>query len=103
MTPVCFCNGEGSSLCPTPHDATGHCATDSNYGAFKGAGLKTGNHCSGYVKGSTKLTQGTLTCNFCYGRPTEPAVPNAPCEGIMQGAETPTGHIDKTGLWICNP
>jgi hypothetical protein len=105
MTPICFCEDHGS-ICPVAFNAEGDCPTNTNFGAFKGATLKTGDTCSGFKKenGSTSVpATGTLKCNLCYGHPTEPAVPNTACEGLMQGADSPTSKVDKTGLWICKP
>ena len=105
MAPICRCEDHGS-VCPVAFDDAGNCPTDTNFGAFKGPTLKTGDSCSGFKKGdegATVRATGTLTCNVCYGRPTEAAVPNTACEGLMQGADSPTGKVDKTGLWICAP
>ena len=101
--PRCSCQGQ-FSICPVPVDKNGSCPARDNNGTHEGAGLRNGDSCSGFRddNGKSVAATGKLTsCNFCFGKPKQAAVPDTPCQGVFQGSNSPDS-IGKNGLWVCD-
>jgi len=101
--PRCSCQGQ-FTVCPVPVDKNGSCPARDNNGTHEGAGLKNGDSCSGFRDdgGKSVPASGKLTsCNFCFGKPRQVAVPDTPCQGVFQGANSPDS-IGRNGLWVCD-